>query len=644
MKHSLLAALLFVVSCGSNDTPSASSPSPNQTPPEVAALNESAAKSHATALQLAELMLGSEGVADTAEAIRSMPLTTATEVRAWRAKRDALRVQLEDVSETAAVFALEARSLEKNRQEFLDRQALGFPWTNSDVTTQGGERVAQAKQPFVVAALAVTTFTIGAYRFLKGCGELMDNTQRMVYSAANGSEDSRKAVIAILRKKGVDISESATAEDVIEIFKEQRRDLRRSITTEVEAWNESKFNDSDPSVADEAETRIQEARNDVDAIANEAGAFAVSQTVTMVQNATGGLGSVVGGVPGATADLVLTATEKNPTDIVQRHVTVYVAGGEKSALPTETTSTSPTDAIRILERVEAGDQSISPEEIRESAIALVQDITERLRAEFGSTVQLATTVALSSASLDAKKQVDGAVKHDTTLKLPNFANGEVVEVAVIEARYLPQEVTSHTLGPNNPLALEGIPLLGTISVETTPGATDADGFRSFDVTAKVIRVPNSTQLSCQVTNGSCTPSSISISADSSASFNVQVTGRAQVRLVRHDTGESYSMALESTGTASDPGTPADLDPELIGTWSFTDSEDETYAWVFRADGTCAQETPTGSYAWQWAIEDGQLKLFSGSGTPTYKQYKIEGSLLYFWVDSLEIWAEPFVRE
>lgn len=50
----------------------------------------------------------------------------------------------------------------------------------------------------------------------------------------------------------------------------------------------------------------------------------------------------------------------NPTDIVQRRVTVYVTSGEKEPLPTETTTTPPTIALETIEKAAAGDPDINP--------------------------------------------------------------------------------------------------------------------------------------------------------------------------------------------------------------------------------------------------------------------------------------------
>lgn len=643
MKLHSLALLLLVAACGTNKAQS-SPTSSNQPSAEVVQMNNSAAKAQATAATLARLVLGADGIADKVEAIRTMPISTVAQIAAWRAERDELRRQLQEATANAAQFSLEAHAVETNRREFLQQQALGFSWGETPASSEKSGEIDSVQQPLIVmGVLAVATFSIGAYRFLKGFGELADNTQRMVYTTAKGSELSRKAVITILRNEGVEIPDNATSEQVIEIFKDQPRDLRRTVTTEVELWNESKFEDRDATESSAAADRIQQAHDDVPVIANEAGAFATTQTVSLVQAVTGGVGSVVGGVPGAAADLALTATEMNPTDIVQRNVTVYTAAGEKVSLPTETTPMLPSEAVESIERAQAGDPTVNPDELKEAATALIQEVSNELRLQFGPTVQLAQKIALSTGSLETKTQANGTEVQGVTLSLPSFQNGEVAQVVVVREGHLPHEVQSHVLGPTNALVLDTPPLLGTISVEVSPGAIDPSGSQLFELTGHVVRVPSGTQLLCQGVNAFCSPSSASLSGDGSATFRVEVFGRGQVRLVRHDTAESYLLSLNAKNAQTEAiDIPANLDPNLIGTWAYDDGED-TYGWAFDADGTCVQSTPAGDYDWQWAIENGQLKLFVGAGKPTYKQYKIEGNQLYFWVDSLETWSLSFTK-
>ncbi len=643
MRALFLVVLLFLASCDSSTEPELVS-TDNVAAPELVEFNESAAKAHSTSLELAELVLGSGGIADRTQATRTLPLTTVAEIQAWRGERDALRAQLKVASQKSAEFALELGSAERDRREFLAQQALYFPLSTDDgVTTPQG--LATVQQPLIVAALAIATLSIGAYRFLKGFGELADHTQRMVYTTAEGTPESRAAVIKLLKDKGVEVSDNASAEEVIDLFDELPRDVRRTITTQVEAWNEDQFASGNDQAAD-ALDRFEEARDDVPDIANEGGAFAVTQTVTFVQSVTGGVGNVVGGVPGAGVDLVLTATEMNPTDIVQRNVTVYVTTGEKEDLPTETSPTPPALALETIEKAAQGDPSINPDEVVDAAVALIQEVADGLRATFGPTVQIAQRFAVTGGTLIEEAQDDGTFKQEVALPLPYFAEGEVAEVVIAREGVLPQEVIDHTLRADNPIVLDSPPLLGTISIASAAGDSSAES-QMFTVTASVIRVPQATEIICRGENAVCTNAVMPLATDGDVTFNVEVFGRAELKVLRRDTGESYSLILNAKSAEppknNNTNNTSNLDSALFGTWSII-SEGEEYYWRFNADGTCTQGLPGSETQWQWGIENGMLKLFVGAGTPAYKQYKIEGNLLYFWVEEVEVWSVPFTKQ
>ncbi len=513
-------------------------------------MNEISPQTHALASELAEIVLGEGGIADKSRFVKTAPLTSASEVRAWVQAREDLRELVEIGTQKGASFALEANKLYLARKTFLDQQASDFPWT-PDATNPAG--LTQRRQPLVLAGLAVATLSIGAYRFLKGFGELADNTQRMVYTSANGNETSRKAVIEILQNAGADIEETSSAEQVIETFKELPRNVRRSVTTEVEAWNEEKFFSNDADMAEEVTGRFEEARDDVPDIANEGGAFAVTQTVSMVQAVTGGVGSIEGGVPGAVADLVLTASEMNPTDIVQRQVTVYAASEEKQSLPTETSPTPPSEAKAALERAAQGEEVISPEAIEDAAISLMQEVADALRSQFGPTIQIAERIALVSTTLDEPKVDEESFTQDKTLALPNFENGDVVEVFVARDEKLPQEVPAHALGPENPLELDSPPLLGTLTVQSEPlGDATTEGSQFFNITVNVSQVPNPTVILCQGTNISCQSPGAPVASEATVTFRAEVFGTAQLRIVRHDTGESYTTTLKAAQAEPEP--------------------------------------------------------------------------------------------
>ncbi len=640
----LIGFIFLISSCKSDSgSPESLDSSPAGAAPDLVQFNEAGTGTHETALEIAKAFFDEDGIADTCEAIREAPLRSAADIGAMRKARDELRVLLEEHTDKVATLALRAHDMETSRRAFLDRQSKNFP-----LETSPSERYGRIRQPLVLETLAVATLSIGAYRFLKGFAELAKNTERMVHTTANGDEQSREAVIDILKKNGVDVADDASSSDIIDAFDSQPRAQRRTITSQVEAWNESSFSSPDSAVSDAVQERFEEAREDIPDIANEGGEFAVAQTVTLVQSVTGGVGSIQGGVPGAVADLTLTATEMNPTDIAQRNVTVYVTAGDKEDLPTETTPTSPSEALERIERASKDPSDVNPKDIEDAAVALMQELADALRSQFGPSVKLAQKIALLGGTLEDVPQAGTATVQSASLPVPHFANGEICEVVVVREGRLPQEVGGHQLGPDNAIALTGPPLLGTISVETTPKSAASEESQRFDVTATVTRVPFSTSLHCQGTNVSCSPAASSIAQDSAVTFSVEVFGTAQLRLVRHDTGESYSLVLKAQKPDTEPQTdsdtpPSDLDPELFGTWLFS-SDDGDYFWRFNSDGTCVQGILGDEVEWKWTIESGQLKLFVDNGIPAYKQYKIEGNLLYFWVDSVEVWSSPFTKQ
>ena len=92
------------------------------------------------------------------------------------------------------------------------------------------------------------------------------------------------------------------------------------------------------------------------------------------------------------------------------------------------------------------------------------------------------------------------------------------------------------------------------------------------------------------------------------------------------------------------GSKVNLDPNLIGYWVFVDNNDEVLAWRFNDNGTAVQTSYETDYNWRWEIEDGQLKLFVSGGVPVFYTYKIEGNLLYLWVDQIGDWGLPFTRQ
>ncbi len=551
----LLLSLVLLFSCGGDDEPSSEA---LQTEPSAAMvnLNTSGAEAHTAAMAVAELILGEGGVADLGRANRELPLTTEQEVQAWIANRNALRIQVDKVNKELSKFALKAGEMQTARQDFFGQQSIDFRVATNALEVR--------EQPLILAVLAVATLSIGAYRFLSAFAELADKTQRMVYSTAEGGEPGRLAVIKALQDNGATVSDTASPDEVIAAFKELPRDVRRTVTTKVEEWNSDEFFSNDEAAANNASGRFEEARDDVPEISNEAGAFAVTQTVSLVQAVTGGIGGIQGGVPGAVADLALTAAELNPTDIVQRNVTVYATGGDKVDLPSETSPTSPAAAGEVLKRAADGDATVEPAELQDAAVALAQEVAEALTLQFGPSVQLAEKLVLTSSTLDEEKEDDGSYTLKNTLPLPYFENDEPADVVVIREGILAHEASSHVLGPQNPLNLDSPPLAGTMTVSTSAASSSTNGSQIFTVDVNVVQVSNPTSIFCSGSNLVCSPSSSTISTDGTISFSAEVIGTAQLVLTRRDNGESYTKVLTAAAEVEQGETCADAKAHLCG--------------------------------------------------------------------------------
>jgi hypothetical protein len=110
-----------------------------------------------------------------------------------------------------------------------------------------------------------------------------------------------------------------------------------------------------------------------------------------------------------------------------------------------------------------------------------------------------------------------------------------------------------------------------------------------------------------------------------------------------------SFILIFSSCSEDDNNPAssenlNLDNDLFGKWSFTDSNNDVLSYTFNSNGTCVQTVYDQNVNWNWTIEEEQLKLFVTGGIPAYFTYKIEGSQLYLWIDSVNDWGLPFTKQ
>ncbi len=92
-----------------------------------------------------------------------------------------------------------------------------------------------------------------------------------------------------------------------------------------------------------------------------------------------------------------------------------------------------------------------------------------------------------------------------------------------------------------------------------------------------------------------------------------------------------------------------MDDRLFGYWVFVNHQEEVFSWRFTNDFKAVQTTPHNTVNWNWEAYDGptgqadQIKLWTVSDNTWILTYKIEGDLLYFWVDELEEWSFPYTR-
>ena len=110
-----------------------------------------------------------------------------------------------------------------------------------------------------------------------------------------------------------------------------------------------------------------------------------------------------------------------------------------------------------------------------------------------------------------------------------------------------------------------------------------------------------------------------------------------------------SFAFIFSNCSDDSSNPAssenlNLDNNLVGKWSFTDSNNDVLSWTFNSDGSCVQTVYDQNVNWNWTIEDSKLKLYINGGAPAYFTYKIEGNQLYMWVDVTNDWGLPYTKQ
>lgn len=105
-----------------------------------------------------------------------------------------------------------------------------------------------------------------------------------------------------------------------------------------------------------------------------------------------------------------------------------------------------------------------------------------------------------------------------------------------------------------------------------------------------------------------------------------------------------SMLITSCIIEDEKDKNDNLDPALIGYWVYKENDEIKSAWRFSSDGTAVQSLYGIDYDWKWLVESGQIKLYVDFGIPRYVTYKIVHDKLYFWVDEINDWGLPFIKQ
>ncbi|TVR04713.1 MAG: hypothetical protein EA398_01250 [Deltaproteobacteria bacterium] len=557
----VLAVSFGWVGCGSDSGETRDRRNPPSA--HMEGFNAHAAASQDRLRQMAALASGEGGYLELARRLRTMPLDTREDVLAFLEAHQAYNDVIAELVPLASAHALHVQEMAAARQAFLEEAAAGFPWPPdeeeakagmcgvSPLVTVGGLEDPEVR-PFLLTSLAVGTVAIAGYRMVRGASNLMNSGQRIVGRTAERSPEGAAAVRRALEDMGVDVPAGADGEALTALFERQPMRTRIRVTSEVNGWVADEIM-SGSAVGDDATELAVQSREDIPEIANEAGAYAVEQTVNVLQLPHPGAGELLFGVPGAVADFTLFALEMTPTDVIRRNATVYVQSQDRVPLPSTTSTTPAPVAQQVVRQAAAQDPSVDLDALADAADALIRDAAATLRQQFGPAVQIAQRIASLDMTLeDTELGSTTEVYQEASTTLPGFANDEPTDVLIVQPNIVPQEEPGHVLSPENPIELETPPLRGTLSARgTATGPADSLGTQPFQVDFDVRRVRESVTVACRGVNATCQPATVTLRGEGSGSFGVQVSGQGQVRLVRMDSGEAYLLALRG-GTAPPP--------------------------------------------------------------------------------------------
>lgn len=564
-------------------------------------------------------ILGAQGIFVQAQGLKDMDLSVPASHSAYIAQTDKLTAQMNEAHHAGLVLLWQLYEMNRIRSGFLLEQSQSFPLKPLTLS---------AKHRFLGTTFFATTALITVYGIYKSTSDAIKGSQRVVQETAASSESGRKAVLAALRDEGVEnIADTATATEIAQIFDEQGYRLRGRVTTKVRSWNLGEIaNGSEHS--DEAVTVSQNDKEHIIEAANQLGKVAVEGVVAGEQMISGGVGDIIARVhgtetakiAGAATDLLLSATGTDPMTVVSKKATITVVSKDTREVTIAPPTVMPEDeAINLIKSAQTNTQDVSAKQLDSATESLMLAFAQDNRlAIINNKVRAPARVALTELDL-IQEPGSNAPTYSAKTKLAGFSATETADILISLPEHMPVERENYALGSSNPLAFSYVPLLGTIKlgVEFYDLAVTT---KSFKLTADVKSVYSTTTLSLDVENGSTLNRVQTMPKDGSYTWVVYFEKLAHVRVVRHDTGESYSMSIPEPKTPHViPEQPDTGDcPMLVGTYTYTqeltlnDTPRPTFVMTLTLNNSGGYHIHAISYVYDHSPEPVQSVSFEGT--------------------------------
>lgn len=557
----LAGALSLAVAAGACGDDSGMSQERNEENAALAAMDEHVPRTFAQWSEVDALAFGENGYAARTTSLRTMPLDTGADARAWVDARAELRAMEEEIKEAAARASVAFAATWDAQRAFLEARRDGFPMSDPEGSMTVFAQVEDdtLDKGVIVTGLALITFGVAGYKFIRGFGDLAQQGDDIVHRTASESEAGRQFIENTMRNQGISVPAGASADELQRIHREQDRYMRPRITGAVESGLADRVLANDPQ-SDAALGQLQQSRDNMPDIAVQGGELGVRSTVSFSQSGTGSVGGLQGGVAGAVADLAMEVTSTTPADLVDRSLTITVRSRDSVPTDIPPSTRDPEQARDEIRQVsEGGAPQMNWTQMVDAANALTQQLWTQASQLLGRAGELADRVILMQGQLQPggrpadRPDAPGAQILDGAAELPGFQSGENVDVLIQQPGHVPVEVDGHRLGPDNPLRIDALPRSGTMSVEAeATGDPNEAGEQSWRVDVSVSPVPEPTRLRCSGTNVVCSPGTQAMNSSGTFSFALQVFERAQVRIVREDSGEAYTFVIRAASAKEEP--------------------------------------------------------------------------------------------